>query len=327
MAKKIYIILIILVFSLAVPSFAQETNNIQTALVTDIGGLNDNFYNDQIWEGLEDAEDDLSIELKVLESKIMTDYLPNLNKLVEENFELIWAVGFSMQESLKEAAQMYPETTFVLIDGRVDLENVLSVNFAVEESSYLAGAAAALKSKSGKIAFLGGRENNILRRYQKGFTEGALRADEDVELIIRYTGNFTDPTKAGNTAVELFENHDVDVIFHAAGPGSKSVIDAALKNNFYLIGVDSADNKLASNNILTNVIKNITFITENETKNYFSGDFKTGIKVYDLASGGIGLDQEQAEKNLSKDILNKLEEYKKMIIDGRIDISNNNTGQ
>lgn len=322
MSKIIYIILIILVFSLAVPSFAQEINNMQTALVTDIGGLNDNSYNDQIWEGLEDAEDDLSIDLKVLESKIMTDYLPNLNKLAEEKFELIWAVGFSMQKSLKEAAQMYSETTFVLIDGRVDLENVLSVNFAVEESSYLAGAAAALKSESGNIAFLGGRENNILRRYQRGFTEGALRADEDVELIIRYTGNFNDPTKAGDIAVELFEDYDVDVIFHAAGPGSKSVIDAALKNNFYLIGVDSADNKLASENILTNVIKNISFITENETKNYYNGDFKTGIKVYDLASGGIGLDQEQAKKNLSKDILNKLEEYKKMIIDGRIDISN-----
>ncbi len=322
MAKIISVILIILVFSLAVPSFAQETNNIQIAFVTDIGGLNDNSYNDQIWEGLEDAVDDLSIELKVLESKLMTDYLPNLNKLVEEKSELIWAVGFSMQESLKEAAQMYPETHFVLVDGRVELENVLSVNFAVEEGAFLAGAAAALKSESGKIAFIGGRENNILKRYQRGFTKGALRADEDVELIIRYTGNFTDPTKAGDTAVELFENHNVDVIFHAAGPGSKSVIDAALKNDFYLIGVNSADNNLASENILTNVIKKISFITENETKNFYRGDFKTGTKIYDLASGGIGLDQDQAEKTLSKDVLDKLEEYKKMIIDGRIDISN-----
>jgi basic membrane protein A len=322
LAKIISVILIILVFSLAVPSFAQETNNIQIAFVTDIGGLNDNSYNDQIWEGLEDAVDDLSIELKVLESKLMTDYLPNLNKLVEEKSELIWAVGFSMQESLKEAAQMYPETHFVLVDGRVELENVLSVNFAVEEGAFLAGAAAALKSESGKIAFIGGRENNILKRYQRGFTRGALRADEDVELIIRYTGNFTDPTKAGDTAVELFENHNVDVIFHAAGPGSKSVIDAALKNDFYLIGVNSADNNLASENILTNVIKKISFITENETKNFYRGDFKTGTKIYDLASGGIGLDQDQAEKTLSKDVLDKLEEYKKMIIDGRIDISN-----
>lgn len=322
MAKIISVILIILVFSLAVPSFAQETNNIQIAFVTDIGGLNDNSYNDQIWEGLEDAVDDLSIELKVLESKLMTDYLPNLNKLVEEKSELIWAVGFSMQESFKEAAQMYPETHFVLVDGRVELENVLSVNFAVEEGAFLAGAAAALKSESGKIAFIGGRENNILKRYQRGFTRGALRADEDVELIIRYTGNFTDPTKAGDTAVELFENHNVDVIFHAAGPGSKSVIDAALKNDFYLIGVNSADNNLASENILTNVIKKISFITENETKNFYRGDFKTGTKIYDLASGGIGLDQDQAEKTLSKDVLDKLEEYKKMIIDGRIDISN-----
>jgi basic membrane protein A len=112
------------------------------------------------------------------------------------------------------------------------------------------------------------------------------------------------------------------VIFHAAGPGSKSVIDAALKNDFYLIGVNSADNNLASENILTNVIKKISFITENETKNFYRGDFKTGTKIYDLASGGIGLDQDQAEKTLSKDVLDKLEEYKKMIIDGRIDISN-----
>jgi basic membrane protein A len=322
LAKIICFILIILVFSLAVPSFAQEIYNMQTALVTDIGGLNDNSYNDQIWEGLEDAKDDLSVELKVLESKIMTDYLPNLNELAEEKNDMIWAVGFSMQESLKEAAQMYPDTTFVLIDGIVELENVLSIDFAVEESAYLAGVTAALKSKSGKIAFIGGRENNILKRYERGFTEGALKADEDLEVIIRYTGNFNDPTKASDIAVELSEDYDVDVIFHAAGPGSKAIIDASINHDFYVIGIDSGDNKLASKNILTNVVKNISFITERETKNYYNGDFNTGIKVYDLASGGIGLDQVQAKKNLSKDILNKLEEYKKMIIDGRIDISN-----
>lgn len=322
MAKIIWFILVIIVFSLAVPGSAQEIDNMQTALVTDIGGLNDNSYNDQIWKGLEDAENDLSFELKVIESKVMTDYLPNLNKVTEEKNDMIWAVGFSMQESLKEAAQMYPDTTFVLIDGKVELENVLSIDFAVEESAYLAGAAAAMKSRSGKIAFIGGRENKLLKRYEIGFTEGALKADEDIEILIRYCGNFNDPTKASDTAVELSKDYDVDVIFHAAGSGSKTVIDSSINNDFYVIGVDSGDNKLASKNILTNVVKNISIITEKEIKNYYKGDFKTGIKVYDLASGGIGLDQAQAKKNLSKDILDELEKYKKMIIDDKIDISN-----
>lgn len=325
MFKKIYIILIILVFSLVVPSAAQDGDIMQIGFVTDIGDLNDNYYNDQIWAGLEDAKDDLSIEVKVLESELMTDYLPNLNKIAEEKFELIWSVGFSMQESVKEAAQMYPETSFVILDGSVELENVLSIDFAVEESAYLAGAAAALKSESNKLAFIGGRENKILSKYQSGFIQGAMRADEDTEIIIKYTGSFNDPTKAGDTAVELFEDHGVDVIFHAAGTGSKAIIDAALENNFYVIGVDSLNNNLAPENILTNTIKNISFITENESKNYYRGDFKTGTKVYDLASGGIGLDQRQAKKNLSEEILNKLEEYRSDIINDKVELNDNMT--
>lgn len=321
--KIIYIILIVLVFSLVVPSSAQDIDLIQIGFVTDIGGLNDNSYNNQIWAGLEDAKDDLSIELKVLESEFMTDYLPNLNEFAEENYELIWSVGFSMQQSVKEAAQMYSETSFIILDGSVELENVLSIDFAVEESAYLAGAAAALKSESNKLAFIGGRENNILSKYQSGFIQGALRADEDAEVIVRYTGSFKNPTKAGNLAVELFENHDVDVIFHAAGAGSKAIIDAALENDFYVIGVNSLDNNLASEKILTNTIKNISFITENESKNYYRGDFQSGIKVYDLASGGIGLDQKQAKRNLSKDILHKLEEYKSEIINNEVEINKN----
>lgn len=317
--KIISILLVILIIFLAVPSSAQEVENIEIAMVTDIGGLNDGSYNDQVWEGLEQAEENLDIDINVLESNLMTDYLPNLNQLAEENANLIWAVGFSMKQAVKEAAQMYPETSFAIIDAELELDNVLSVNFAIEEASYLAGAAAALKSESAKIAFIGGRENNILNSYEAGFRAGAHQADQDIEIISRYIGSFNNPTAAEDAALELYQA-GVDVIFHAAGAGSKKIIDAAMENNFYVIGVDRQFNDLAPENILTTVVKNIETIAARESENFYYGDFEAGIKVYGLNEDGVGLDINQLQKLSSPEILNEIERYRQLIIDGEIEV-------
>ena len=319
--KIISIISVILIIFLVVPSSAQDVENIEIAMVTDIGGLNDESYNDQLWEGLEQAEENLTIDIKVMESNLMTDYLPNLNQLAEENANLIWAVGFSMKQAVKEAAQMYPETSFAIIDAELELENVLSVNFAVEEAAYLAGAAAALKSESSKIAFIGGRENNILKSYEAGFRAGAIQADQDIEIISRYVGSFDKPTAAEDTALNLYRD-GADVIFHAAGAGSKKIIDAALENGFYVIGVDRQFNDLAPDNILTTVVKNISTITARESENFYYGDFETGIRSYGLKEDGGGLDNKQLQKLTSQDIFAEIERLRQLIIDGEIDVPN-----
>jgi hypothetical protein len=65
--------------------------------VTDIGGLNDKSFNQLAYEGLQQAESELGVEIKALESKSNADYIPNLQSLAEEGYDLVIAVGFLMR--------------------------------------------------------------------------------------------------------------------------------------------------------------------------------------------------------------------------------------
>ena len=77
----------------------------KVGLVTDIGGLNDRGFNQLAFQGLKQAETDLGVEIRVLESKSDADYIPNLQTLADDGFDLIISVGFLMTEATAEAAR------------------------------------------------------------------------------------------------------------------------------------------------------------------------------------------------------------------------------
>jgi len=116
------ILLLLLVFS-----FSVSAQYLEVALVSDIGGFADNSYNEQLRESLNNANQDFNLKLEFRESDLMTDYQENINFFAENNFDLIWATGFTMEQAVKEAAQMYPEINFVIFDGIVEEENVMSL--------------------------------------------------------------------------------------------------------------------------------------------------------------------------------------------------------
>ena len=93
-----------------------------------------------------------------------------------------------------------------------------------------------------------------------------------------------------------------------------------MENNFYVIGVDRQFNDLAPENILTTVVKNIETIAVRESENFYYGDFEAGIKVYGLNEDGVGLDINQLQKLSSPEILNEIERYRQLIIDGEIEV-------
>jgi len=314
-----FIIFLSLIFILSSAVSAQDDSLFKIGFVTDTVGLNDNSYNDQVWEGLKKVESEFDIEIKVLESELMTDYLPNLTQLAEENFDLIWAVGYTMKDSVREAARLYKDKSFVIVDSELEAENVLSINFALEEAAFLAGTAAALKSSNEKIAFLAGRENEVLKKYELGFKSGVKAVNNEIEISVSYLESFHSPVEAVNNALKLY-NNGADVIFHAVGAGAKLIIDKAAENNFYVIGAENFASELAPEHILTNIKKNISYITEFESENFLSAEFSHGIKTYDIRSGGISINQKQLENIMNEEEIKKINNYKRFIIQGEIDI-------
>lgn len=310
---------ILMLFFLLIP-FAASAQYLEVALVSDIGGFQDRSYNQQLRNSLDKASDNFNLETAYRESELMTEYQDNINHFAENNFDLIWGVGFTMEQAIKEAAQMYPETNFVIFDGIVEEENVMSLTFNKEEEAFLAGVVAALSSANSKVSFIGGQNTEEIRRYQLGFETGVKAVSSEVEVISRYVGSFNDFSTAKEISSELVENN-IELIFYAAGASSRGIIETALEEDIKLISLDAADINLAPNNIITAVIKNTDYLVEELVENYNSDNYISELKEYGLADNAFILEQDQLSDMLSREQRTKIEEYKQQFLAGEIEIN------
>ena len=105
--------------------------SLKITLVADVGGINDESFNQSAWEGLQRAKDELGVYVNVLESKQSSDYVPNVETAVDNDSDLVIGVGFQMNTAIENAAKSYPETNFAIIDASFENqpENVSSLMF------------------------------------------------------------------------------------------------------------------------------------------------------------------------------------------------------
>lgn len=300
-------------------SFSVSAQYLEVALVSDLGGFGDNSYNDQLRTAINEADKNFNLSIDFRESNLMTEYLENINYYAENKFDLIWGVGFTMEQAVEEAAQMYPERNFVIFDGIVEEENVMSLTFKKEEAAFLAGVIAALESKSSNVAFIGAKENKEIKKYQAGFNTGVKVVNSDVKIMNKYIGSFNDFSMAKRITNELVEKN-VDIIFYAAGAASHGIIDTAIERDIKLISLDKADINLAPNNILTSILKNTEHIVELVIERYYNDNYVNEVKEYGIADNAFVLAQKQAEKLISSDKLAKIEEFKQQFLAGEIEI-------
>ena len=309
-----FFLLLFLIFS-----FSASAQYLEVALVSDVGGFGDNSYNQQLRNSLMKADNNLNLSLEFKESELMTEYPENINYFAENKVDLIWGVGYTMEQAVKEAAQMYPEINFVLFDGVVEEENVMSLTFSKKEAAFLAGVIAALETESSKVAFIGGKKNQSIRNYQSGFEAGVKAVNSEVDIFNGYVGSFNDFSAAKSISEELIDKK-VDLIFYAAGAASRGIIDTAIEKDIKLITLDSADIELAPENILTAVLKNTDHLVQNVIESYYNDNHVNEIKKYGLSDNAFIIESEQAENMISRENLNKIEEYKQQYLTGEIEI-------
>src|SRR5665213_2610622 len=144
-----------------------------------------------------------------------------------------------------------------IIDAVVDQPNVTSVTFKEEEGSFLAGALAAMTTKTKTIAFLGGIDIPLLRKFEAGYAAGARQIDPSVKVLVKYVGSFEDVASGKElTGVQFSEG--ADIIYVAAGKAGLGAIDQVKqRNDAFLIGVDSDQDGIAPGKILTSMVKRV----------------------------------------------------------------------
>jgi basic membrane protein A len=209
--------------------------------------------------------------------------------LANKEYDEIFAVGFLMARDLDEVASRFPQRNFAIIDAVVDEPNVASVTFREQEGSFLAGAAAAMVTKTKTIAFVGGIDIPLLRKFEAGYAAGARQIDPAVRVLVKYVGSFDDPA-AGNEIAGVLLDQRADVIYVAAGKSGLGAIEQIKdRSGAYVIGVDVDQDALAPGKILTSMVKHVDVAVLTLSRKAATGNAPSGHIELGLEDGAIGL--------------------------------------
>ncbi len=297
------------------------SGDFKVGLVTDVGGLNDGSFNMLAGQGLKRAKEELEIKSGVIESKQLTDYEKNLSQLATGKYDLVVSVGFMMGDATKKVAERFPETKFAIIDFNYPetVPNIAGITFAEEQAGYLAGALAALESKSGKVGFVGGMDVPVIHRFKIGYEEGVKAANQKVKVLSGYTGKFDDPSKGREVATAQYQQ-GADIVFHASGQCGLGVIDAAKAAKKLAIGVDADQHKVAPEYVLSSAMKRVDLAVYQVIKDAATGKFEGGNRKLTIKDDAVGL-APFYDHEVSPETAKRLEALKADLASGKIAIA------
>ncbi len=316
---------------------SDESADFSVAMVTDTGGIDDKSFNQSAWEGLEAWGEEHGAEkgasgYDYAQSEDDSDYLPNFTRLVKNDFNLIFGVGFLLEDAVSDIAEQYPDNYFAIIDTVVEGPNIASITFAEHEGSFLAGVAAAMKTKTDKLGFVGGVDSDLINKFEVGFVAGAKSVNPDIEVQIQYAEDFNAVDKGKLIASNMY-NSDIDIIYHAAGNTGNGVFAEAkdIKQNdpdreIWVIGVDrdqyeeglNEDNSTSVT--LTSMVKRVDISVQEVTNLAMSGEFPGGeIVEFGLEDEGISV-ADTNEEAFTDDLKDAVSEWEEKIRNGELEV-------
>lgn len=312
-----------------------EGVDVNVGLVYDIGGRGDQSFNDAAAAGLDASGATGSESVPNEDGSNRAELL----QLQAESNELVLGIGFLFADDINNVAKDNPDINFGVVDGvpTEDIsgppaDNLAMLLFAEEQGSFLVGAAAALKSESGHIGFIGGVNIELIQKFEAGYVAGATAVNPDIVIDIEYIteppdfDGFNAPDRAREIGNAMYAG-GADVIYAAAGGSGGGLFEAAAATSessgvkVWAIGVDSDQYNLVSPDvqeyILTSMIKRVDVAVESTIRAQADGSFAGGFQIFDLSVDGVGY---STSGGFIDDITDQLEDYKAQIIDGTIEV-------
>lgn len=299
------------------------------------GNLGDKSFFDAAFNSIEPIKEQLGVTVEYVECGTDTSkFYPALVDMCEADYDLILTISSNNDDALVQVAEEYPDQKFINLDDEMaePPANVYIMGTKNNEMSYLAGAAGALKAAElgeSTIGFVGGMDIPGINEFLVGYIEGAQAINPDIKVATSYVGSFTDTAKAKENALLLY-NSGLSVIFAAAGQSGLGVIDAAVEQGKFVIGVDS-DQAAAlkdsqpdmANVIITSAIKNISDNAVKAVDRAMKDEIPYGTReVFGIAEGAVGIaENEFYEKLLSEEDRVKVEELKQQVIAGEVEMT------
>lgn len=253
-------------------------------LITSEGGMDDESFNQNAWEGLQRVSGEYSCNIDYLETSGGVTFKENIDKMIATDPALCWGIGYSCSQDMLDTAKAYPDRAFAIVDNTYETipDNMTTVVFRGQEPAFLAGFIAANMTQTGQIGFIGGEQNVVIDQFRYGFQGGVKYASaklgSEVEVKALYADTFSDESKGRELADKLYAD-GCDIVFQAAGATGKGVITSAKEHGTYVIGIDKDQSYLAPENVLTSVLKYISVAIFTTTGDYLTGNDIGGSEI------------------------------------------------
>ena len=318
---------------------------VKVALTCDTGTIDDESFNQACWTAVSGyMGDDCQYYIPEADASD-EDRETMIRQAVNDGADVIVCVGYLYGASLAWAADQYPDVKFIAIDvtqGDIGTDaipaNCYCITFKEEQAGYLAGYAIAKDGKT-KLGFLGGMAVPAVIRYGYGFVQGADAAaaelGQNIEINYFYGGQFYGDANI-TSRMEGWYSNGTQVVFACGGGIYTSAVEAALKNNGYVIGVDVDQNYIGANGVADGTYAYNPFITSamkglTEAVNTALADIDAGSWGDIAGSNGnfgledgdyIGLPTDADSWNFESFTTDEYEEVKGKIKSGEITVDN-----
>lgn len=284
----------------------------------------DGSFNQLAAQGSERAAGEFGISLREWSSTSKEETHRVLQNFAADGVSHILTLGFENLEAVRDVALKHPEIKFTIIDAAItDLPNVQSILFADDESGFLAGYVAGLKTVSGIVGTIGGMDIPPVRRFMCGFAAGAKHANANVEVLSSFIGqdvlSFRDIQHGKQAGKEMFAK-GADVVFAPAGLASEGVAKAAKAAGAFVIMVDDNKNGFIPGTVLTSALKRVDEAAYESWKALAEGTWTGGLKTLSVKDNGIDWAVDTHNQALVADIVDDVEAVTAGLASGDIEI-------
>lgn len=332
---------------------AEETTEagLKIAIVSSPSGVDDGSFNQNNYEGI----------LNFIETNPGSTVTPVKEETgdvaaavqavadIVADYDVIVCCGFQFQ-GITTVAEENPDVEFILVDAyptdaegaETEVANIYAMQFKEQESGFCAGVAAALETKTGKVAVVNGIAYPSNVNYQYGFESGVNYANKVygttakiVELASyagidvtganvggNYVGNFSDEA-TGKVVGEALIAEGVDMIFVAAGASGNGVLTAVKEaTDVFYIGCDVDQYNDGANGdknvILTSVLKVMDMNVELQLNNVVNGTFAGGNALLGADTDSTGFVSAEGRQQLQADTITKITESFEKVKSGEV---------
>jgi basic membrane protein A and related proteins len=241
-------------------------------------------------EALEAAEADFGAETTYSESVAVPDAERVLREYVADGYTVVWTHGSQFYDATVAVAQESPDVIFIAEQDTepADVPDnvwVLDRNFHL--AFYPLGVLASAVSQSGQIAYLGGVTLPFSYSEVHAVEQALADSGSTATLNPVWTGDFNDPTRAGQFTSQLLADGN-DVVLTSLNLGVVGAFEAVSDADGVLMTAKYTDkSNLGADTYLTSVIYDftvmldeiLTSIEEGETGGYLGMSYEQGISL------------------------------------------------